>query len=146
MSNDSLVKIATYDNPTLAHLARNQLESGNVPVFLDGEHHVAMDWMIANAVGGIKLLVPAQHREHALQILERPSESNSAQHQAERTEEDIDGLPCPSCRSSDTYREKLQRRLIFLSILLLGIPLPFISRQMICDSCGHKWYPTAAPF
>ena len=143
MPNDSLVKIATYDDPILPHLARNQLEAENIAVFLDGEHHVAMDWMIANAVGGIKLLVAAEDQEQALEILKRRTESDSAEEQANSSEEAGDELPCPSCRSPETYRERLKRKLIFLSILFLGVPFPFISRQMICDSCGHKWNPAA---
>jgi len=138
MHRPSLVKIATYDDPIFAHLAQNKLKAENLQSFLDGEHHVAMDWMIANAVGGIKLLVAAEDRDRAIGILEEPTGSGKGD--SVGTESNQDGEHCcPDCNSRNTFRERLRRKRIFLSLLLLGIPLPFISRRIICEDCGNKW-------
>ena len=139
MLHSSLVRIATYDDPILAHLARNRLEAANLPTFLDGEHHVAMDWMISNAVGGIKLLVAIENRDEAMQILEKSHDIDDALNIASSVDCE---QPCPECQSFETYRERLRRKAIFLSILILGIPLPIISRRIVCEACGHKWNPT----
>ncbi|QEG21506.1 putative signal transducing protein [Mariniblastus fucicola] len=140
MPNLSLVKVATYDDPIIAHLSRNRLETAGITAFLDGEHHIAMDWMIANAVGGVKLLVAADDAEQAAQIL---SESLSSENVSPTGPDRTDKLEredcCPACGSGDTHRERLHRKLIFLSILLLGVPLPFVSRKIACSSCGHRW-------
>jgi len=141
MPKSSMIKIATYDDPILAHLARNQLQAAGVQAFLEGEHHVAMDWLISNAVGGIKLLVATDSRDEAIQILEQFHKTDAVPPSEANYSNSSDGAHCcPECSSLDTYREKLRRKLIFLSLLFLGIPLPFFSRRIICDACGHKWF------
>jgi hypothetical protein len=54
-------------------------------------------------------------------------------------EEAPPGVGCPQCRCADISYEPFSRQLVFLSILLLGIPLPFMSRTWRCDRCGHQW-------
>lgn len=141
MSNhSSLVKIATFDCPVLAHLARNKLELAGIATFLDGEHHVAMDWLISNAIGGIKLLVANEDQEKAVIALHESfaiDSNSSTESTAKSGYEKV--LSCPKCNSLSTCREKLKRKLIFVSILLLGIPLPFFSRKIVCYDCGYKW-------
>ena len=50
-----------------------------------------------------------------------------------------DQYSCPSCESTEVFYEKFSKPLVFLSILLLGIPLPFLSREWSCRSCGERW-------
>ena len=98
-----------------------------------------MDWFISNAIGGVKLLV----HEHDLEAAKRILQSTSAEIPDEQTGDETDSeamvARCPACNSNDVYRERLKRRLVFLSILLLGIPIPFFSRKMVCENCGHRW-------
>lgn len=141
MTESLLITVATFDDPTIAHISRSRLESAGVRAVLDGEHHVAMDWFITNAVGGVKLLVDRANRDAALQIL---SENRSETIETDEFDDDSDGLilkRCPNCNSPETYRERLHRKWIFISILLLGMPLPFFSRKMICERCDHRWIP-----
>lgn len=142
MPSPSLVEIAAYEDPIFAHLARNRLEGEGLQVFLDGEHHVAMDWFISNAVGGVKLLVAGKDKEEAIRILEQRVVTESEPSAIETNV--ADEHRCPNCSSFDTYREKLRRKLIFMSILLLGVPLPFVSRRIVCDACGNKWITAQA--
>ena len=61
-----------------AHLARLRLEARDVPCFLLDENLIAMNWLYANAAGGIKLQVPETDALRAAKILrERASESQS---------------------------------------------------------------------
>ena len=60
-----LVCIATYWDTLKANMARNPLESQEIPCFLEGDNVVTIDWSLANAVGGVKLLVREEDRERA---------------------------------------------------------------------------------
>ena len=65
LDETTLVSIATYWNTLEANLARNHLESLEIPCCLEGDSVVTMNWTLANAVGGVKLLVREQDRERA---------------------------------------------------------------------------------
>jgi hypothetical protein len=72
MSEDSdrPVVVATFQNPMEASIARSRLEAEGIRAALDGEHHVAMEWWISGAIGGVKLLVRESDLETARRILE----------------------------------------------------------------------------
>ena len=61
--------IAKYGTPEEAHLIRNRLEAAGIPAFLDGEMSAGWAWHFANAMGGVKVLVPEEHAEAAEAIL-----------------------------------------------------------------------------
>jgi hypothetical protein len=69
-SVDDLVTIATYDLPTKAAVERLALEEEGIPTFLDDDNLVAMDWLLSNAIGGVKLKVAAANAPRAMEILE----------------------------------------------------------------------------
>ena len=52
------VTVATFWQPTHAHIARLKLESEDIDCMIIDENLVATDWLYASAVGGIKLQVP----------------------------------------------------------------------------------------
>lgn len=136
-----LVNVSTFDDPNLAHIARLRLESEGIQAVLDGEHHVAMDWLITNAVGGVKLLVRDSDHGAAIRILNEKRQ-NTSDNVVDDVAPDENNLQCcPQCGSQETFRERLKRKWIFLSIMLLGFPIPFLSDILICDSCDHKWTP-----
>ena len=51
------VIVATYLYPHEAHIARASLESAGIPAVLADEHTINTDWLYAQALGGVKLLV-----------------------------------------------------------------------------------------
>jgi hypothetical protein len=110
---------------------------------LDGEHHVTMNWFISNAVGGVKVMVHERDREAALRILNETATEMDAIDVGDASDGDSDLAICPSCGSQEIYSEKLRRLPVFLSLLLLGLPLPFLSRRMVCDECDNRWKPGA---
>ena len=139
--SDRLVTVATFLEPNRAHIARARLESEGIRAALDGEHHISMDWFISNAVGGVKLLVHERDRESAVRILNETFPESTL---ADIGDDESNGasVACPSCGSHDIYRERIKRKLVFLSILLLGFPFLFLSRNLICCGCNHKWKPS----
>jgi hypothetical protein len=74
--NEELVLIATYNIPDEANLARGLLQSAEIPYLLQNDYV---------ALGGIelRLLVPAQYEEHALEILESEISDEELAAQAE---------------------------------------------------------------
>jgi len=96
--------IAKYGTPEEAHLLRNHLEAAGIRVFLEGETMGAWGWHMANAVGGVKLLVPEESVVAARVVLaergpgrfvgtaEPADDSLSRDHRS-------DSWTCPKCRS-----------------------------------------------
>jgi hypothetical protein len=138
--------VASFSHPIEAHLACNRLEEAGITAKLADEHLVSTDWLYAQAVGGVRVQVDEIDATRAKKLLrELPEdeeidwgEVNPAWAEDER-EEAGPGVGCPACRCADISYEPFSRRLVFLSILLLGIPLPLMSRTWRCDRCGHEW-------
>ena len=133
------ITIATFWQSTQAHIARLKLESEEIDCIIVDENLIAMDWLLANAAGGIKLQVPEEQAARAFQLLQTETQSN----QNPISDEPIyDGLErCPTCGSEDIHRAHFSRKLALIAILLLGAPLPFLRRTMRCISCGFEWRP-----
>lgn len=137
MAGDRLVTIAAFSEPIEAHLARSRLECEGLSCSLADEHIVGVYWLSTAAVGGVKLQVRERDREHALRVLEEASARPASS--AEWVTGDLDAPRCPSCGSLRVERERFDRRMILLSWLLLGIPLPFLRRYDRCRRCGERW-------
>lgn len=128
------VTVATYWKPTEAHIARIKLESEEIDCIITDENLISNDWFLANAAGGIKVQVPAEQAERAITALQR------AARPVEADEPIFDGAKrCPKCGSERIDLERFSRRFAFISILLLGVPIPFLWKSMRCDDCGFAW-------
>lgn len=55
-----------------ALLAKGKLESAGVPCFMADDNMVRLDWFISNLLGGVKILVDAEHFAEASQLLNEP--------------------------------------------------------------------------
>ena len=64
------VTVGAYNNPIEAHLARGRLEVEGIPALLAHEHHVWANWVYSQALGGVKVQVPAEHAVAAAKILD----------------------------------------------------------------------------
>src|SRR3954447_22764837 len=71
---DRMVTIATFHQPVEATMAQNFLESEGIPSALLDEATIATDWMLAGAIGGIKLEGAPEHGERAEFLLARAQE------------------------------------------------------------------------
>jgi hypothetical protein len=65
-----LTTVASFDLAAKAELARNVLEAAGIPAVLADAEIVAMDWLISNAVGGIKVQVREEDAERAAAVLD----------------------------------------------------------------------------
>jgi len=48
-------------------------------------------------------------------------------------------MKCPNCGSHDISKPRLSERAFAISILLLGFPLPFMSKTCHCFNCGQNF-------
>jgi hypothetical protein len=66
-----LVTIAAFDQPAKARLAQNALQAAGIRAAVSDETVVAMDWLLSNAVGGVKVQVWEEDAERAVAELEQ---------------------------------------------------------------------------
>ena len=117
-----------YFHPTEAHIAAGKLQSEGIPVFLLGINHASANWLLSNALGGIRLQVPASQVDDARRLLAQIAKpDDKGQH------------PCPECGGSDTTAMSNSRKIAFLAVHLFSIPLPWRANRRHCQSCGAEW-------
>jgi ribosomal protein L12E/L44/L45/RPP1/RPP2 len=110
---EQLVTVETYSFLAQAEAAKLQLEGNGITVFLADAETVNMDWLLGNAIGNIKLQVPAAQAERALEVLEEMREK--ARERRETEKEEDEGEKCLAC----------------------GAEIP--EDQACCPSCGWSY-------
>ena len=109
----ALITVANYQFLPEAEAARMHLETEGIPTFLADAETVNMDWFLGNAIGYIKLQVPATRAEEALAARER---MRGQRNERPVTASDLAGPPlCLAC----------------------GAPLP-VARSP-CPACGWSY-------
>src|SRR5688572_27420778 len=107
------VTVATFWKPTDAQLARIKLESEGIDVVILDENLIATDWLMANAIGGIKLQVPEPDAAAAGALLA----GSRAAARPVSDEPVADGQErCPRCASEEIYPTNVSRRMSFLAL------------------------------
>lgn len=134
---NDFITIATYDDYLSANLDKQKLDEQGIDCYLADENTVTIKWILKNALGGIKLRVPAQQTEEALRILNEKREEMQVDFKLEGKEND---LICPNCGSNNTGTEKYSKSIAGWTWLLLGFPITATPiKQHRCFYCGHKW-------
>jgi len=126
--NANWVTVERFFSTTNAHIAAGRLESEGVPVFLHGINHVSVNWLIANAMGGIRLQVPEKDLARAQRILSEWPGTDAAPEDR-----------CPQCGDANLSRRASSWKLSFLALHLFTLPLPWRSGGRICESCKYEW-------
>ncbi len=127
---DRLVTIDRFLHPTDAHIAAGRLQSEGIPVNLLGINHASANWLIANALGGIRLQVPQKFAREAESILATVVPIDDS-------EVDLDH--CPNCGSTNSTAHSIAWKISLLAVHLLSIPIPWGKDQRQCDDCGQTW-------
>src|SRR5215469_4142921 len=119
VSPPNLVTVRAFRDNSEALLAKGALESAGIECFLIDETTIRMDWLWSNALGGVKLCVNSEDTEAALRVL--------GQEIPEKF--DVEGLGeyeqprCPQCGSVDVVYEGLDKRVAYMGILFLSLPI-----------------------
>lgn len=132
MTNESQdskwITVDRFFHPTVAHIAAGKLESEGIPVFLLGINHASANWLLSNALGGIRLQVPASHEDAARQLLAQIAGPG-----------DNGETDCPKCGGMETTAMSNSRKIAVLAVHLFSIPLPWRTNRRHCQSCGAEW-------
>jgi hypothetical protein len=126
------IVVQSFSFPYEAQIAKTQLEAAGIPVRIENEHTINMDWLYSNALGGVRLLVLEGDSEEARTLLAQDF-SQQLQQQFGLSEN------CPNCGSSDIQPYTEGKRPAYLVFLLLGFPLFFYKNGMKCQRCQYFW-------
>ncbi len=132
----NLVTIKTffYDHETILYEPKFQAEG--IEYFLKDQKTVAIDPLVSNAIGGIKLQVREKDEERARKLVAEIEANNSASNLGDLIM--VDGKPfektldeCPKCESDEVYLSRPS--------FLQGLFMPFGHRIRYCQDCSHRW-------
>jgi hypothetical protein len=129
MGIDERRVIASYQWINEAQMARIHLECHGVVAEVVDSEIAAANPLYANAVGGIKLTVPAQDAPEAEKILKEYEKQNAENHKAW----------CPECESENVKTIEVHRVLKFLSVMTFGLAALVMAKSFRCGDCGYKW-------
>ena len=138
MSGD-WVTIASFSQPVQAHLARTQLESEGITCIFGDEHLVHVDWLLSNAVGGVKLRVHLSDAERAREVLRPKPHLVDTAEPGTSDDSGDDDLICPRCRSYDVYFHRFDKRIAGVFWLAFGFIVPWLAKKWECKQCGYSW-------
>ena len=133
--------VASFETAPPAWVHRNFLVERGLNAFVTDNNIVNVNWLFSNAIGGVKVQIPqkevVKYREitnaHDFQI-EVNDDVNWQHHETDLS-------TCPKCDSIEIFEIKWPKRLIFLTLLLFGFPVPIYAKTTICDSCGYEILP-----
>jgi len=142
---DELVTLWRYRDLPEALIAQGKLEAEGLTCFLADDNMIRMDWFLSNLIGGVRLQVPREDAEAALEIL---GEEIPTSFSAEDVGEEFLQPECPECSSRDVTFGARDKKLALLGLGVLRVPvlLPFFlayvqktRKSWYCESCGHGW-------
>lgn len=139
---DNWIVIITFTYPHEAHLAKGVLESEGFEVQIKDEMTAQVNNFYSTAIGGVKLLVPEADAERAYNALKEAGYIKEEQKEEEKALEHFPkeyAHTCPYCQSDEVIKKKMPGYIIVFSILLLGIPLPFMKKTYYCFDCKKEW-------
>lgn len=98
--------VARFQSVGEAEIARSALDAAGIDVALDDENFIAVDWLAANAVGGVKLVVREEDRDRAATVLASPAADAAAldaepEEMVVRATAPVEQTRCPSCGGAD---------------------------------------------
>lgn len=127
--------VRTFSHAMEAHMAVGLLEGEGIPARIRDAHLVTQDWLLSNAIGGVKLEVAESTVEAARAVLT----ALDAESRAQRAQ----ALQCPSCESPD-IAVRTPTRLGTLAWIIGvvatgGLALIAMRPRNHCRACGRRW-------
>lgn len=127
------VVLQTFANYVDAHIIMGRLQENNINCWLKDENTVTIDPILANAVGGIKLMVPQAQAQRAYDLLNEFTREAQATH------------PCPNCHSNNVDLVTTPRKpgnwfSVLFGALFTAYAMP-VEQVYHCFNCGHEFSP-----
>lgn len=135
MENE-LVTIATTFDILEAEFLKGQLEAEGFEVYTADDNLIGANFLLANAVGGIKLKVPTEDAEDAMILVEQLR--NAEIIEDENFKIDTGWGECPMCESRDIELEKEPNENRKFWLFMFSVPTPK-KRKLRCNNCGNIW-------
>jgi hypothetical protein len=132
----ALVTLEHFRDIPRALLAKGKLEWAGIECWLADGNLVRMDWLLSNAIGGIRLQVRGPDLESARAILEEPIPPEFSE---EEVGESFAQPRCPRCYSLDIGFETIDRFWTYGLWLLLSFPIPIRKGHWKCYTCSVEW-------
>ena len=125
----SLRLLRSFDNYFQANILLTRLQSDGVECYLMDENTVTVDPLLSNAIGGIKLMVPAQQWEAAGTLL-RQYDTRTAP----------EARTCSDCGAAlAPVSQTAPDRLLEGAATLLTLPVqPADTPVFVCTQCGKR--------
>lgn len=126
------VAVGNAPQPMEAALLQMELEAHGISSVQDGEYTVAIDPLLSNAIGGVRVLVDEADEAKAREVL-------AEFYRRRREDEAAQEFICPACGQDDAL--PVQRPVIFWLMMALSfgvlalLPWP----RYVCGACGHRW-------
>ncbi|ENV91674.1 hypothetical protein F937_03852 [Acinetobacter calcoaceticus ANC 3680] len=127
------ILVKTFSFSYEAQIAKTQLEAFGIPVYIENEHTINMDWFYSNALGGVRLLVPADYVEESKALLEKDFSDELEQKFGKNKE------CCPDCGSRDIEAYTKGKKSAFLAFMFFGLPLFSFKNGNRCKRCQYFW-------
>lgn len=128
------IKTFSYDHETV--LYEPTFKAEGIDYFLKDQKTVAIDPLVSNAIGGIKLQVRAEDVERARALVAEIDANNSGTQlgdvivlNGQKYEKTLD--ECPTCESEDIY--------VYKQSFFENLFSPFAKREQYCNNCKLKW-------
>lgn len=124
------IPVWIYDNYVTAHIAMGRLQEEGFDCWLKDENTVTIDPILANAVGGIKLMVEENKAESALKLLNQLKNDYKAR------------FVCVKCGSGNIELVSTPRKALnWLSAIVTFIFSNYaltVDQVYHCFDCGHE--------
>ena len=130
-----LVTVEAFTNPIEAHISKGLLESEGIPASLGSEHHVWSSWHFSQALGGVRLQVPAAYVNQARDVLAKQRRGDYQL--ALEEEQNLQSTRCENCGSTDLRYTRSPWSMLLLLVTLgtSGLILPPRINGTRCNSC-----------
>lgn len=153
--------VARYTTVSEAEVAASSLDAAGIDSDLIDEHLVRTDWMLSQALGGVKLVVRASDLEAARQLLDAPifGEAQGMPLPSISSDADRAHLRCPACGAGQPVPIPRVRIFMLFSAVFMGLGVVvgepalaltafvgvaaavLLLPSMRCVSCSHRWTP-----
>lgn len=140
-----LITIAQFADYVSANILKSRLEDAGIQCVLKDEHTVTMNWMWANALGGIKVMILEKDKDAALAVIQEDEHETLIQQDTEAfTTEDIKPLDpnnriCIYCGSKNTKKQTINKTWAYTALLFLGFPIKVKDEKCFCFHCGKTF-------
>lgn len=131
-----MVTVARFRDPQIAHVARGVLESSGIHAVVLDEHMVQANWVLSQAIDGVKVAVLEEDLSEAREALADDFSEAMIDTVTPITTEPEDC--CPHCGSTDIAQNNYSPLSLIPSILL-QLPVFFRRKKWACRACKATW-------